>query len=601
MYQLQIVEAHEYQKLADENRIDLRLISPLRGRIVDRTGHEIATNRLSYRVSIIAEQAADVRGVLDQLASLIPLSPARIARVVRDVGRARSFLPVTVAEDLSWEEFARVNAHLSDLPGVHPDAGQSRAYPYDKDCASLLGYVGPVTEDELLDLPDDPVFMLPDFRIGKRGLELIMDERLRGSAGSRRVEVNALGREIRELDRDNGTPGQDINVTVDLGLQRFTMQRLGEQSAGVVVMNVHSGEVVVLASSPGFDPNNFNFGISSENWKGLLNDPRRPLFNKAIQGQFPPGSTFKMIVTMAALEEGVMSSNHSVYCPGHIRFGNRRFHCWKRGGHGWVNLISSLEESCDVFYYDIARKVGVDKIAEMAHRFGLGERFGIELDGENKGIVPDKAWKRRTLGQPWHDGETLVVGIGQGYMLSTPLQLATMTARIANGGFAVTPSVLRENVPPVRRASAYFEPMGVSQTTLQAARDGMVAVMEGARGTARASKIKEWPGGLAGKTGTSQVKRITMADRARGIVKNEDRPWKDRDHSLFVAYGPIQDPAYAIAVVVEHGGGGSAVAAPIASDIMREVMRYDPCSLIAGVPEALRPGRDDTTGETEQV
>ena len=254
-----------------------------------------------------------------------------------------------------------------------------------------------------------------------------------------------------------------------------------------------------------------------------------------------------------------------------------------------------------MFYYDIARKVGVDKIAEMAHRFGLGERFGIELDGENKGIVPDKAWKRRTLGQPWHDGETLVVGIGQGYMLSTPLQLATMTARIANGGFAVTPSVLRENVPPVRRASAYFEPMGVSQTALKAARDGMVAVMEGARGTARASKIKEWPGGLAGKTGTSQVKRITMADRARGIVKNEDRPWKDRDHSLFVAYGPIQDPAYAIAVVVEHGGGGSAVAAPIASDIMREVMRHDPCSLIAGVPEALRPGRDDTTGETEQV
>ena len=598
MYQLQIVESHEYQKLADENRIDLRLISPLRGRILDRFGAELATNRLNYRVSLISERATDVDGVLNQLAELIPLPSSSIARVLRDIKRARSFSPIQVAENLTWDEFARVNAHLADLPGVQPDAGQSRFYPNAQECALLLGYVGPVTEEELVRLPDDPVFLLPEFRIGKRGIEHTLDQQLRGTAGSRRVEVNALGREIRELKRDNGKPGSDLPLTIDLDIQKFAMERVGEQSAAVVVMDIHSGDVVSMVSAPGFDPNHFNFGISNENWRGLLNDPRKPLLNKPIQGQFPPGSTFKMIVAMAAIEEGIAEPDHTVWCPGHLNFGNRRFHCWKRGGHGWLDMVGSMEQSCDVYFYDLARKLGVDKIADMAHRFGFGEILGIEIDGEKKGVVPTRLWKRRMVGEEWQEGENLVVGIGQGFMSSTPLQLAVMAARIANGGYAVKPTLLhdgRTNGPLM--AADRFEPVGVSPEALQMAQGGMIAVMEGTRGTARGAKIKDWPRGIAGKTGTAQVRRISKAERATRVLKNEERPWKERDHSLFVAYGPIDNPAYAISVIVEHGGGGSKVAAPIASDILREVLLKDPCGLGVDVPEALLPQPESTEPE----
>ncbi|MDA0339461.1 MAG: penicillin-binding protein 2, partial [Proteobacteria bacterium] len=434
---------------------------------------------------------------------------------------------------------------------------------------------------------------LPDFRIGKQGLEYTRDEYLRGSAGSRQVEVNALGREIRELDRNDGKPGRDLPLTVDLDLQRYTMERLGEQSAGVVVMNIHSGEVVSIASAPGFNPNDFNFGISNENWKGLLDDPRKPLLNKPIQGQFPPGSTFKMIVAMAAIEAGVATPDHQVWCSGHTTLGNHRFHCWKRGGHGWLDMIGSMEQSCDVYFYDIARKVGVDKIAEMARRFGFGDVLGIEIDGEAKGLVPTSTWKRRVIGEPWQEGETLVLGIGQGLMLSTPLQLAVMAARIANGGYAVTPRLVRKDETATGTAADHFEPVGVSPEALSIAQDGMIAVMEGVHGTARGAKIKDWPRGIAGKTGTAQVRRITKAERSTGVLKNEQRPWKERDHSLFVAYGPIDNPAYAISVVVEHGGGGSKVAAPIASDILRETMFKDPCDLIQSPPKPDVPASEE--------
>ncbi|MEN3977047.1 penicillin-binding protein 2 [Emcibacter sp. SYSU 3D8] len=601
MVHLQIVNADQYKLLAEENRVDLRLISPLRGRILDRHGMEIANNQLNYRVSVIPEQAGDFEATLRQLAGIIPLPPQKIEAVMRLAARSRRFLPVTVSDNLTWEEFALVNGIAPELPGVQPDAGRSRFYPYPAEFAHLSGYVGQITDKELARLPDDPLYMLPEFRIGKRGLERHHDKVLRGVPGLRRVEVNALGREVRELTRDDGKAGQDLVTTIDADLQRFAMQRLADQSAAVVVMNVHSGEVVTLASAPAFDPNDFNFGIRTDVWKALLADERKPLMNKTVQGQYPPGSTFKPVVAMAALEAGLINPQDTVFCPGSMRFGGRTFHCWKRGGHGSVNMVSAQEQSCDVYFYELARRMDVDTIARMARSFGLGERLGIEIDDEQEGLVPTRAWKRtRKRDRKWHDGETLSVSIGQGYMLATPLQLAVMTARIANGGYAVTPTLLRSNARP-GRAADNFPPVGVTPEVLKVAQDGMIAVTEGGRGTAGRSRIRDWPRGLAGKTGTSQVRAISAAMRAGGVPKNESRPWEERDHALFVAWGPIDDPAYAISIIVEHGGGGSAVAAPIARDIMREAFIRDPCGLTGGRPmlaeAALHELRTDGHGQ----
>jgi penicillin-binding protein 2 len=586
MVHLQILNADQYKLLAEENRVDLRLISPLRGRILDRHGMEIANNQLNYKVSVIPEQAGDFEATLKQLSGIIPLPPQKFEAVMRQAKRSRRFLPVTVSDNLTWEEFARINSIAPELPGVQSDAGRSRFYPYPAEFAHLAGYVGQVTEEDLKKMPDaeDPLYMLPEFRIGKRGLEHYHDKTLRGVPGLRRVEVNALGREVRELTRDDGTPGQDLVTTIDADLQRFTMQRLADQSAAAVVMNVHSGEVVVMASAPGFDPNDFNFGIKTEVWKALLKDERKPLMNKAVQGQYPPGSTFKPIVAMAALEAGLVSPQDSFFCGGSMRFGSRSFHCWKRGGHGTVNMISAQEQSCDVYFYELARRMDVDTIAAMAKRFGLGEAHGIEIDHEKDGLVPTRAWKKtRKRDRKWHDGETLSVSIGQGYMLATPLQLAVMSARIANGGYAVVPTLVKSKARP-GRAADNFPSVGVAPEVLKAAHDGMVAVTEGGRGTAAKARIRDWPRGLAGKTGTSQVRAITAAQRAGGVPKNESRPWHERDHALFIAWGPIDNPAYAIGIIVEHGGGGSAVAAPIARDIMREAFIRDPCGLTGGRP-----------------
>jgi penicillin-binding protein 2 len=537
-------------------------------------------------VSVIPEQAGDLKATLDKLAGIIPLAPQKMETVLRQAGRTRRFLPVTVSDNLSWEEFALVNSVTPELPGVQPDAGRSRFYPYPQEFAHLAGYVGQVTEEDLKKLPDasDPLYMLPDFRIGKRGLEQFHERTLRGVPGLRRVEVNALGREVRELTRDDGEPGQDLVTTIDADLQRFTMQRLADQSAAAVVMNIHTGEVVVLASAPGFDPNDFNFGIKTDVWKALLADERKPLMNKTVQGVYPPGSTFKPIVAMAALEAGLVTPQDTVFCPGSMRFGTRVFHCWKKGGHGTVNMISAQEQSCDVYFYELARRMDVDTIAAMARRFGLGHSHGIEIDHEKDGLVPTRAWKRtRKRDRKWHDGETLSVSIGQGYMLATPLQLAVMASRIANGGYEVTPTLVKAKAGK-GKAADNFRSLGVAPEVLKAAHDGMIAVTEGGSGTARSARIRDWPRGLAGKTGTSQVRAITAAQRAGGVPKNESRPWHERDHALFIAWGPIDNPGYAIAVIVEHGGGGSAVAAPIARDIMREVFIRDPCGLTGGRP-----------------
>jgi penicillin-binding protein 2 len=443
----------------------------------------------------------------------------------------------------------------------------------------------------------DPLLELPGFRIGKQGAEKQYDLQLRGAAGTSHLEVNALGRVIRELRREEGKPGRDLVLTLDSALQNFTHERLkGERSASAVVLDVRNGDVLALASSPGYDPNIFNTGLTQKTWNSLVHNPLSPLTNKAIAGQYAPGSTFKMMVALAGLEAGI-SPETTTYCPGFMRLGKGRFHCWKRQGHGRVNMYEGIKYSCDVFFYDLARKIGIDRIAEMANRFGLGAPVEIDLPGERGGTIPTRAWKRANYGEAWQGGETLVSAIGQGFVLATPLQLAVMVARIANGGYAVKPRMTRPPAPSAEPAAAAPEPgtgaggegdgvtaasefpsLDISEAHMRVIHKAMDLVTNSRRGTAYRARIKEEGWEMAGKTGTSQVRRITMAERAAGITKNEDLPWRRRDHALFVSFAPVDRPRYACAVVVEHGGGGSKVAAPIARDILIETQRLDPAA-----------------------
>ncbi|MEO1017991.1 MAG: penicillin-binding protein 2, partial [Pseudomonadota bacterium] len=423
LYALQVRRREEYALLAEDNRVSQRLLMPPRGNIIDRRGRILAENRPSYRVRIIREDAGDVEQVLNRLKELIALPPDKINTLLEQTINYRSFVPITIIDGLNWQEISAVAIHSPDLPGIVLDAGLMRHYPYRNVLAHILGYVGSVSDADL-ERDNDPILRLPEFRIGKSGLESNYDQILRGKTGSSRVEVNALGREIRELDRQKGAPGNDVTLTLDVELQQFCFERLSsELSASAAVIDVNSGAVHALASVPSFNPTSFANGLSQRDWRELSSNPRTPLVNKTISGQYPPGSTFKMITALAALESGILTQHYEAFCPGHMSLGNARFHCWKQHGHGRISLVQALAQSCDVYFYDVARRVGVDAIAAMARKFGLGEVSGIDLPNEASGLVPTSEWKKSALGESWQRGETLVIGIGQGYLLTTPLQL----------------------------------------------------------------------------------------------------------------------------------------------------------------------------------
>lgn len=581
LYYLQVVEASRYTMLADENRINVRLLPPPRGQVFDRFGEPLAVNVENYRLVLVPEQIGDLERALDIIDRITPLGEADRRRVLREARRKRGFVPILVRGNLSWDEVARIEVNAVDLPGVAIDPGLSRRYPQGDVMGHVVGYVSAVAEHELT---GDPLLELPDFRIGKDGVERFRETELRGSAGASEVEVNAYGRVIRELGRQDGQAGDQVVLTVDLALQRYVSQRLAqEQSAAAVAMDVHTGEVMALVSSPGFDPNLFASGITGPQWNALRQDPRGPLSNKAVSGQYAPGSTFKMMVAVAGLESRAITADQRIHCPGHFELGEQRFHCWKRAGHGPMNMHEALKQSCDVYFYELARRVGIDRLAPMCRRFALGERTGVELPAERAGLIPNREWKQQARKVPWLQGETILTGIGQGYVLTTPLQLAVMTARLVNGGRAVVPrmtrpAVMRENQPTPRRD--LFPALGISPQTLAAVRDGMSAVVNEQGGTAYAIRVRDADMAIGGKTGTAQVRRISMAERERGVRRNEDLAWRERDHALFVGYGPVEAPRYAVAVVVEHGGGGSSVAAPIARDILVETMRRDPARVV---------------------
>lgn len=584
---IQIEEAERYRLLADENRINIRLIPPARGLIFDRAGRALAENRPNYRIVMIREQAGDPEAALDRLEEILPLGEKARARILREIRAKSPFVPVTVAEHLDWHSFARIAANSPALRGILPEVGLTRAYPHGEATAHVVGYVGPVSERDLqAQETPDPLLEIPRFQIGKTGVENRMESVLRGKAGISRIEVNSVGRVMRELDRTEGVAGRNIQLTIDLALQRHAMRRMRGESAAAVVMDLASGDLLALASTPAFDPNLFVYGISARDWNALLNDDHRPLSAKAVSGAYPPGSTFKMVVALAALREGLVDPAETVWCPGYLEIGNRRFHCWRRGGHGHVNLKESLRASCDVYYYEMARRVGIDRIAEMARSLGLGVRHDLPLPAISEGLAPTRDWKQRTQGKPWLVGDSVNAGIGQGYVLASPLQLAVMTARIATGR-AVAPRLIRaidgRPVAPEPAPELDIPPAHLAQV-----RAGMRAVVNERRGTAWGARIIPREMQMAGKTGTSQVRQITAEERRAGVWRNEDLPWNRRDHALFVAFAPVEAPRLAVSVVVEHGGGGAATAAPIARDIMLRALYGGPPPLSA-YPAHLRP------------
>ena len=579
LYYLQVVESTRYQVLADENRINLRLLAPPRGHIVDRHSASLAVNIQNYRVVMIPEQALNVEETLARLNTIIEVSEYDRRRVLREARRRRAFVPITVRENLQWEEVSRIEVNAPDLPGISIDVGQSRHYPNGEIAAHVMGYVAAVSEK---DLTGDPLLELPGFRIGKNGIERQHDLALRGTAGNSQVEVNAIGRVIKELERTEGRPGRRVVLTLNLELQKFVTERISSyRRASVVVMDVRSGEVLSIVSVPAFDPNGFNVGLDAKSWKALIENPDAPLNNKAISGQYAPGSTYKLVVMLAALEHGI-SPDHNVFCAGFTELGNQRFHCWHKHGHGLVSMIDAMRESCDVYFYELALKLGVDRIAETARKFGLGETLELGLPGEKSGFVPTRAWKQEHFGKPWLKGETLVAAIGQGYVLATPLQLAVMTARCVNGGYAVMPKLTRNAIDEGGETAnaADFPKIDISARSRQILMHALDEAMNHPRGTAYNSRIMDPGRAAGGKTGTAQVRRITMLERESGVKKNEERPWRERDHALFVGYAPVDQPRYAVSVVVEHGGGGSKTAAPIARDVLKEVQRvYAPGQL----------------------
>jgi penicillin-binding protein 2 len=590
-YQLQILKGNEYMVEAEDNRVSQRFIFPPRGRIFDRFGVELATNRRNYRVVIVAEQATQgVEAALDAVGKIIQIDPRQRERVLHEIAQNKKFAQVPIAENLTWDEFARINLHLPYLPGVQPDVGETRSYPYGPEMSHVLGYVAAASEKDQQN-DDDPLLTQPGFRVGKRGIEKQYDAQMRGQAGGSRVEVNAYGRVIRELSNIPGAPGKDVYLTLDCQLQRYAEERLGEESAACVVMDVSSGDVLALVSTPGYDPNHFNVGITNTQWQGLLHNDHKPLTNKALSGAYPPGSTFKPAVALAAMENGL--GDLQVHCSGSMSLGNHEFHCWawKKGGHGGVDLNRAIAVSCDIFFYEAARRLGIDKIEAAARTLGLGAVTGIEMPGEVGGCMPSAAWKLARYGVPWQQGDSLSAGIGQGYVLATPMQLCLMAARIASGKM-VTPRLVHQ-VGPILQPRVLPSALPFADASLAAVRQGMTAVCQPG-GTGFTWRIPEPGFEMAGKTGTAQVRVITKAERQSGVKSNSQVPWAMRDNGLFVGFAPVENPRYACACVVEHNSDPHPQVAAT-RDILLFAQQRDPVKMPTAYP--VRAAGNDTDGE----
>lgn len=571
LYYLQVTKAEDYTVLSDRNRFNFNIIVPERGRILDRNGEALAVNRQDYRVLLIPEQVKDIDKALDDLNAVASVSESTRTRVKKDIRRNASFIPVLVDDHLDWNSFAAINIHAPDLPGVIPDVGQGRAYPNKGVFAHTLGYVGTAGPKDV-EADPDPLLRQPAFRIGKTGVEAAAETRLRGKSGKLKVEVNAFGRIVREWPNpdDAPTPGEDVSLTLDADLQRYAAELFEKESGASVVIDVMTGELRTLLSMPTFDGNLFVSGLTQADMIRMNSDYKRPQFNKVLGGGYPPASTFKMTVMLAALKEGIIDPKEKVYCTGKTRLGSRTFHCWRRRGHGPMDMRDGLKNSCDVYFYELANRLGIEPIHDMAAKLGFGQTFDVGVKGQISGINPDEAWKERRLNDGWRTGDSYNASIGQGFVLATPLQLAIMTARIANGRRAINPHLVIGNELPG------FAPLGIDPEHLQFVRDAMWSVCQEPGGTAYRSNGSGIPGiDMAGKTGTGQVRSISKAERQSGVMSNSQLEWELRDHSVFVGYAPYAAPRFAVATLVEHGGSGAGKAAAISRALIKRVLERD--------------------------
>lgn len=568
LYYLQVFQADRYKMLADKNRISTRIIIPHRGLIYDRNMTPLAINQQNFQALIVAEQTPNIDETLIAFNNIMPLSDTEIERIKKEIKKNKSFVPIKVKDNLSWDEMAKIQLHSSDLMGIYIDEGLLRHYPYEDLTAHVLGYVSYATPNDIKQ-SDDPLLKVPDFRIGREGIEKTFEKKLRGKGGSLKLEVNAFGRIMQEINRIDSVSGDDIILSIDVRLHQKAAELFGNESGAVVLLDVNNGEILAFSSFPSFDPNLFIRGFSQETWSELEKDEKKPFSNKAIL-EYSPGSTFKMVVALAAMEQSIVNTQSTSFCSGKMSLGNHTFHCWKRQGHSHVALPQALQHSCDIFFYETALKLGVDNIANMANRFGLGKKTSTEISGEKIGLIPTREWKQKTYKEPWQQGESMIVGIGQSYVRTTPIQLAKMTAMIANDGYEVTPTFIKSendinvgnrlNIP-----LSFFPPI----------KKGMYDVMNTPGGTAYVSGFNYKGKRMGGKTGTTQVRRISMKERMSGVIKQEDLPWKYRNHALFVGYAPHDNPKYAVAVIVEHGGSGSTKAAPIGAKLLEEALKLD--------------------------
>ena len=574
-FELQVMEEGRYAPLAEDNRVALQPLLPKRGRILDAAGRVLADNEESFRATVTPALAGDVAATMSEVARVLPMTAEDVERIVKRGKKQSRNLPLVIASDIAFADVARLNVLAPELPGVRTEIVWKRRYTQGAAVGHVVGYVGSI---DRVGIDDDSAMRLPDMRVGKTGAEAGFDEKLRGAGGAQKVEVDARGRIIRDLDTTAPIDGEDAALSIDVELQRRVLERLQrERRASCVALDARTGEVRVMASTPGYDPAEIVNGMTDETWRRLSTAEDTPLLNRALAGQYPPGSTFKMATALAALRAGVADAEESIECDGRFEYAGQTFRCWKRSGHGRMSLHQALKSSCDAYFFELARRVGIAALADAARQLGLGQTFEGGLSQHKAGLVPDPDWKRGRWNAGWLGGETILTGIGQGYLLATPLQLAVMTARIATGR-EVTPTL--ELAKPGAPAPTFAE-LPFTPAHLDAVRAAMVAVVNDGGGTGSAARLAGDGMVVAGKTGTSQV------SRASTDVSSDDLGWGQRDHALFVAYVPAASPRYAVAAVVEHGGSGGSTAAPLVRDVMEALIATD----TAGLPPADAGGR----------
>ena len=603
LFVLQISNNKKYLTLSDKNRLREWRLPPVRGEFVDYFGNIIAGNLKVYQLHVVPEEVENFKYLLLRLKNILSLNEKEFKKIIKKKRQQKSWETLIISENLTWEQFAKVNYFLHELTGAKPVLSISRNYPFDDTYTHVLGYVSEASENDIINNEAIKNSHVPGLKVGKTGLEKSFEDRLIGVNGVERYEVNAYGKRIKQISHKLGERGDKIKLTVDTEIQKFSNELLKEVAGSISVMDIYTGEILAMHSSPSFDPNLFLFGISHDDWQLIRNNPLKPLVNKTLSGLYSPGSTIKPIVALSALENNIVNKDFKVNCTGKIEMYGQTYHCWKKKGHGVVSLKEAMKQSCDTYFYEIARKLGVDRLKETAIKFGLGEKVLNETySNEKKGLIPNTQWKLDNLGKGWVIGETLITGIGQGYMQTTPLQLCLMTAQIANGGNKIYPKItVNENDETYEEIKALIEknfqaynqknddtvesddgflsllkekkhePLYKDFENIKLVQEAMFASTNEVRGTSYSSRIKDPKYQFAGKTGTSQVKRITKIQRELEL-KTLQIPYDERDHALYVAFGPYKNPRYALSIVIEHGGSGSSAAAPIAKKLFKLIL-----------------------------